>query len=90
MPFSLLVKPVGGDCNLRCTYCFYRGHPPGRMDAKLFARLLESFEALPFAGKSVILQGGANRKGSALALWSPNVESRSMAAPNAMGKLIFK
>ena len=24
MPFSLLVKPVGGDCNLRCTYCFYR------------------------------------------------------------------
>ena len=58
MPFSLLVKPVGGDCNLRCTYCFYRGHPPGRMDPKLLARLLESYEALPFVGKSVILQGG--------------------------------
>jgi len=22
--FSLLIKPVGADCNLRCTYCFYR------------------------------------------------------------------
>ena len=22
-PFSLLVKPAGADCNLRCTYCFY-------------------------------------------------------------------
>lgn len=22
-PFSLLVKPAGPDCNLRCTYCFY-------------------------------------------------------------------
>ncbi len=23
MPFSLLIKPASGDCNLRCTYCFY-------------------------------------------------------------------
>ncbi len=22
-PFQLLIKPVGPDCNLRCTYCFY-------------------------------------------------------------------
>ncbi|GMW01005.1 MAG: anaerobic sulfatase maturase [Candidatus Hydrogenedentota bacterium] len=22
-PFQLLIKPVGGDCNLRCDYCFY-------------------------------------------------------------------
>ena len=22
-PFSLLIKPVSFDCNLRCTYCFY-------------------------------------------------------------------
>ena len=57
-PFSILVKPVGGDCNLRCSYCFYRGHPSGRMDVRLFARMVESYEALPFAGKSVILQGG--------------------------------
>jgi len=22
-PYTLLIKPVGGDCNLRCQYCFY-------------------------------------------------------------------
>ena len=22
-PFQLLIKPAGGDCNLRCQYCFY-------------------------------------------------------------------
>lgn len=26
-PFSLLVKPVSADCNLRCSYCFYCGRP---------------------------------------------------------------
>ncbi len=24
-PFSLLIKPTGADCNLRCEYCFYLG-----------------------------------------------------------------
>ena len=37
-----------------------------------------------------IFKTGANRKEDVLALWSPNVESRSLVAPNAMGKLIFK
>ena len=57
-PFSLLVKPAGGDCNLRCEYCFYREHPGGRMPPALFERMLASYEALPFDGKSVALQGG--------------------------------
>ncbi|MFX0021704.1 MAG: anaerobic sulfatase maturase [Candidatus Hermodarchaeota archaeon] len=26
MPFSLLIKPVSADCNLRCNYCFYIDH----------------------------------------------------------------
>lgn len=25
-PFSLLIKPVSADCNLRCDYCFYLDH----------------------------------------------------------------
>jgi uncharacterized protein len=25
-PFSLLIKPASADCNLRCSYCFYRDH----------------------------------------------------------------
>ena len=33
---------------------------------------------------------GEGRKEDTLMLWSPNVESRSMVAPNAMGRLIFK
>ena len=37
-----------------------------------------------------IFKSGANRKDEVLTLWSPNMESRSMVAPNAMGKLIFK
>ena len=31
-----------------------------------------------------------NRKEDVLMLWSPNLESRLMVAPDAMGKLIFK
>ena len=37
-----------------------------------------------------IFKSGANRKDEVLTLWSPNMESRSMVAPNAMGKLVFK
>ena len=32
-PFSLMLKPVGGACNLNCAYCYYKGgHQAGRMD----------------------------------------------------------
>ena len=37
-----------------------------------------------------VFKTGADRKAEVLALWSPNMESRSMAAPDAMGKLIFR
>jgi hypothetical protein len=37
-----------------------------------------------------VFKTGANRKEQILALWSPNVESTTFVAPNAMGKLIFK
>ncbi|MGN0854083.1 MAG: SPASM domain-containing protein [Kiritimatiellia bacterium] len=57
-PFSLLVKPVGGSCNLSCRYCFYREHAGGRMNGAAFRRMLASYEALPFTEKAVALQGG--------------------------------
>lgn len=57
-PFSLLVKPVGGACNLACRYCFYRGHPGGTIPRRILARALEGYCALPFAGKSIAFQGG--------------------------------
>lgn len=57
-PFSILLKPVGGRCNIACRYCFYRGHPGCSMDARLFDRMLGSYESLPFSAKSIALQGG--------------------------------
>ena len=58
-PFSLLVKPAGGGCNLDCSYCFYKkDHPAGFMSSDTAARMLDAYCALPFGGKSVALQGG--------------------------------
>lgn len=63
---SIMVKPVSGECNMRCEYCFYRDvasrrgtYGFGRMDART-ARILVS-KALDFAdGHKVyfVFQGG--------------------------------
>lgn len=37
-----------------------------------------------------IFKTGSNRKDEIDMLWSPNLESRTMVAPNAMGKLVFR
>ncbi|MCL1857104.1 MAG: hypothetical protein FWF84_05650, partial [Kiritimatiellaeota bacterium] len=48
-PFSLLVKPAGPDCNLRCRYCFYTGRqgmfPQGahRMSEETLRTMIASF-----------------------------------------------
>ncbi|NLG28948.1 MAG: radical SAM protein, partial [Chloroflexi bacterium] len=43
---SLLVKPVSGDCNARCSYCFYRERPSdpyrGRSHRRMSADVLEA------------------------------------------------
>ena len=42
---SLLIKPAGPDCNLRCTYCFYRqkaGMFPGTKEHRMKLSTLES------------------------------------------------
>lgn len=57
-PLTLLLKPVGGSCNLECAYCFYRGHAGGVMERGTLERALESYCELPFASKCVMLQGG--------------------------------
>lgn len=52
MPESLLVKPAGADCNIACTYCFYREkmalYPETkrpRMSEETLRRMLESYFA---------------------------------------------
>ena len=37
-----------------------------------------------------IAKTGKDRNGETLMLWSPNLESRRMVAPNAMGKVVFE
>lgn len=64
-PFSLLIKPAGADCNLRCEYCFYLGrselYPESsqhRMTEATLTRLVRGFLALPFPVHSFAFQGG--------------------------------
>ncbi len=51
-PFSLLIKPAGADCNLRCDYCFYlsrsRLYPHSgrhRMSLEVLEKLVASYMA---------------------------------------------
>ena len=57
-PFSLLIKAVGGACNLKCSYCFYREHDLGAMSAATLRHVLDTYCSLPFDGKSITFQGG--------------------------------
>ncbi|MEG1480312.1 MAG: anaerobic sulfatase maturase [Kiritimatiellia bacterium] len=64
-PFSLLIKPAGADCNLRCHYCFYLGRkelypnvPIHRMSVATLTRLVRSYLALPFPVHTFAFQGG--------------------------------
>lgn len=57
--FSLLVKPAGSACNLKCPYCFYRGHGEvAPMADAVLERMLSSYRALPIAQHAVAFQGG--------------------------------
>lgn len=64
-PFSLLIKPAGADCNLRCAYCFYLGRAElypetsiHRMSEATLTRLVRSYLALPFPAHTFAFQGG--------------------------------
>ena len=64
-PFSLLVKPCSGNCNLRCEYCFYsvRGRNPlfksaSRMSNHVLDCLVGSYMATDQAVYSFAWQGG--------------------------------
>ncbi len=57
-PFSLLIKPAGGDCNLNCRYCFYRRHVAGRMSDAVADRVVATYMMLPLPDHSICFQGG--------------------------------
>lgn len=64
-PFSLLVKPACGDCNLRCEYCFYlpqRGLYPStkhhRMSDDVLETMIRTYMATPQPQYAFGWQGG--------------------------------
>ena len=62
-PFSLLVKPVSANCNLRCEYCFYRrvGRMyPGRrrMERNVLEAMVRQLVGLGFSPTAFSWQGG--------------------------------
>ncbi|MBN1766358.1 MAG: anaerobic sulfatase maturase [Sedimentisphaerales bacterium] len=62
--FTLLIKPAGPDCNLKCRYCFYAGKTglfgPGRhrMNDEVLERLVGDYMGQGFAQGHFAWQGG--------------------------------
>jgi uncharacterized protein len=63
-PFTLLIKPSGSDCNLDCTYWFYKCRTPevgqGRqhMSGEVLDRLVKDYLGLRFPLAGFAWQGG--------------------------------
>jgi len=63
-PFTLLIKPSGSDCNVDCTYCFYKCRAPQvgtgrqRMSDEVLERLVKDYMGLRFQMCGFAWQGG--------------------------------
>jgi uncharacterized protein len=63
-PFTLLIKPSGSDCNVDCTYCFYKCRAPQvgqgrqRMSEEVLERLIKGYMGLRFPLSGFAWQGG--------------------------------
>ncbi|HQI28813.1 MAG TPA: 4Fe-4S cluster-binding domain-containing protein [Sedimentisphaerales bacterium] len=63
-PFSLLIKPSGSDCNVDCSYCFYKsraaeiGSGRQRMSDEVLERLVKDYLGLRFQMSGFAWQGG--------------------------------
>ena len=63
-PFTLLIKPSGSDCNIDCTYCFYKdraaefGRGPQRMSEETLETLVKGYMRLGFPRVGFAWQGG--------------------------------
>ncbi len=63
-PFTLLIKPSGSDCNVDCTYCFYKRRAPEvgrgrqRMTYEVLERLVKDYLRLRLPVSGFAWQGG--------------------------------
>ena len=64
VPFTLLIKPSGSECNIDCEYCFYKDHPSEfgqgkqRMNEQVLEKLVCDYMRLGFAVSGFAWQGG--------------------------------
>ncbi|UCG47373.1 MAG: anaerobic sulfatase maturase [Phycisphaerales bacterium] len=63
-PFTLLIKPSGSDCNVDCTYCFYKCRPSEigrgrqRMSDEVLETMVRDYMRLRFPVAGFAWQGG--------------------------------
>jgi len=63
-PFTLLIKPSGSDCNIDCTYCFYKNRAPDigqghqRMSDSVLETLTRDYLQIGFPTGTFSWQGG--------------------------------
>jgi uncharacterized protein len=63
-PFTLLIKPSGSECNVDCTYCFYKARAPEvgegrqRMSEEVLEKLVKDYMVLRFGLAGFAWQGG--------------------------------
>ena len=63
-PFTLLIKPSGSDCNLDCSYCFYKNRSPDvgtgrqRMTEQVLEKLIKDYLRPGFPVAGFAWQGG--------------------------------
>ncbi len=64
VPFTLLIKPSGSDCNMDCKYCFYKDRAPEvgqgkqRMSNEVLEKLIKDYLQLGFPVANFSWQGG--------------------------------
>lgn len=64
IPFSLLIKPSGSDCNIDCKYCFYKCRAPEvgrgkqRMSDEVLEKMIKDYLKLNFSNSQFAWQGG--------------------------------
>jgi uncharacterized protein len=63
-PFTLLIKPSGSDCNINCSYCFYKNRAPEigqgkqRMGVDVLEKMTQDYLGQGFPVNTFSWQGG--------------------------------
>lgn len=87
MTFSLLIKPVSADCNLRCDYCFYINHlekveNKPRMSDKVLETMISSYMKTNQSNRYAFGWQGGEPTLLGLRFWEKVVNLQKQYAPS--------